>query len=136
VYKLQVEADFSSAHNLRGYKGKCEELHGHNWKVELTVGSKDLDKTGMVLDFKFLKASLNKILDQLDHKYLNEIDYFKEVNPTSENIAKYIYDSLKSEVSGLISITVWESDKARATYYEPRLSLGSSDKLEDGRGED
>jgi len=118
VYKLQVEADFSSAHNLRGYKGKCEELHGHNWKVELTVGSKDLDKTGMVLDFKFLKASLNKILDQLDHKYLNEIDYFKEVNPTSENIAKYIYDSLKSEVPVLISITVWESDKARATYYE------------------
>ncbi len=136
MYKLQVEADFSSAHNLRGYKGKCEELHGHNWKVELTVGSKDLDKTGMVLDFKFLKASLNKILDKLDHKYLNEIDYFKEVNPTSENSAKYIYDSLKSEVSGLISITVWESDKARATYYEPRLSLGSSDKLEDGRGED
>ncbi len=136
MYKLQVEADFSSAHNLRGYKGKCEELHGHNWKVELTVGSKDLDKTGMVLDFKFLKASLNKILDKLDHKYLNEIDYFKEVNPTSENIAKYIYDSLKSEVPGLISITVWESDKARATYYEPRLSLGSSDKLEDGRGED
>jgi 6-pyruvoyltetrahydropterin/6-carboxytetrahydropterin synthase len=118
VYKLQVEADFSSAHNLRGYKGKCEELHGHNWKVELTVGSKDLDKTGMVLDFKFLKASLNKILDKLDHKYLNEIDYFKEVNPTSENIAKYIYDSLKSEVPVLISITVWESDKARATYYE------------------
>jgi len=136
VYKLQVEADFSSAHNLRGYKGKCEELHGHNWKVELTVGSKDLDKTGMVLDFKFLKASLNKILDKLDHKYLNEIDYFKEVNPTSENIAKYIYDSLKSEVPVLVSITVWESDKARATYYEPRLSLGSSDKLEDGRGED
>jgi 6-pyruvoyltetrahydropterin/6-carboxytetrahydropterin synthase len=118
VYKLQVEADFSSAHNLRGYKGKCEELHGHNWKVELTAGSKDLDKTGMVLDFKFLKASLNKILDKLDHKYLNEVDYFKEVNPTSENIAKYIYDSLKGEVSGLISITVWESDKARATYYE------------------
>jgi len=118
VYKLQVEADFSSAHNLRGYKGKCEELHGHNWKVELTVGSKDLDKTGMVLDFKFLKASLNRILDKLDHKYLNEIDYFKEVNPTSENIAKYIYDSLKSEVPGLNSITVWESDKARATYYE------------------
>ncbi len=136
MYKLQVEADFSSAHNLRGYKGKCEELHGHNWKVELTVGSKDLDKTGMVLDFKFLKASLNKILDKLDHKYLNEIDYFKEVNPTSENIAKYIYDSLKSEVPVLVSITVWESDKARATYYEPRLSLGSSDKLEDGRGED
>ncbi len=118
MYKLKVEADFSSAHNLRGYKGKCEELHGHNWKVELYVGNKDLDKTGMVLDFKFLKENLNKVLDKLDHKYLNEIDYFKKINPTSENIAKYIYDRLKNKVPGLISITVWESDKARAMYYE------------------
>jgi 6-pyruvoyltetrahydropterin/6-carboxytetrahydropterin synthase len=118
VYKLKVEGDFSSAHNLRGYKGKCEALHGHNWRVELAVESENLDKAGMVLDFKFLKKRLGNVIDKLDHKYLNSIAYFKRVNPTSENIAKYIYDNLKNKVPGLFSITVWESDKARATYYE------------------
>ncbi len=118
MYRLKVEGSFSSAHNLREYKGKCEELHGHNWRVELAVESKDLDKTGMVLDFRFLKEKLGNVLDKLDHKYLNDINYFKTVNPTSENIAKYIYDSLKNEIQSIFSITVWESDKARATYYE------------------
>ncbi len=118
MYKLKVESDFSSAHNLRGYRGKCEELHGHNWKVELAVSSSRLDKLGMVLDFKFLKGRLNSVLDKLDHKYLNEIPYFKRVNPTSENIAKYIYDALKKDIRGILSVTVWESDKARATYEE------------------
>ena len=118
MYKLKVESSFSSAHNLRGYKGKCEDLHGHNWKVELEAGSSKLDKVGMVLDFKFLKEELNFVLNKLDHKYLNRVPYFKRVNPTSENIAKYIYDSLKSKIPQIISVTVWESDKARATYYE------------------
>ncbi|MDO8663055.1 MAG: 6-carboxytetrahydropterin synthase QueD [Candidatus Omnitrophota bacterium] len=117
MYKIKIEGDFSSAHNLRGYKGKCEELHGHNWKVELAVTSPKLDKIGMVMDFKFLKEKLYNLLDKLDHKYLNEIDYFKKINPTSENIAKYLYDNLKLKVPGLYSVTVWESDKASATYY-------------------
>ncbi len=116
MYKIKVEADFSSAHNLRGYKGKCEELHGHNWQVELAAGSKKLDKIGMVLDFRFLKDKLNSVLDKLDHKYLNNLDYFKKINPTSENIAKYIYESLKDKVPGLVSITVWESEKSCAIY--------------------
>jgi len=116
MYSVKVEGDFSSAHNLRGYKGKCEELHGHNWKVEIVVSRNTLDKTGMVADFTYLKAELNKILDRLDHKYLNNIAYFKKVNPTSENIAKYIYDYLKIGMSGLRSVTVWESEKSRATY--------------------
>ena len=97
MYSIKVEAYFSSAHNLRGYKGKCESLHGHNWKVEVTASSKSLDKIGMVLDFTFLKAKLSKILERLDHKYLNKIAYFRKVNPTSENIAKYIYDCLKPD---------------------------------------
>ncbi|MDD5098084.1 MAG: 6-carboxytetrahydropterin synthase QueD [Candidatus Omnitrophica bacterium] len=117
MYKIKIEGDFSSAHNLRGYKGKCEELHGHNWKVEVVVAAAGLDKIGMVMDFKCLKEKLYEILDSLDHKYLNNISYFKKVNPTSENIAKYIYDLLKKEVTGLYSVTVWESDKASATYY-------------------
>lgn len=125
MYKIKVELGFSAAHNLRGYKGKCEELHGHNWKVEVGIGSTGVDKTGMVMDFTILKAKLNKILESMDHKYLNNISYFKKVNPTSENIAKYIYDNLAASLSKgnpkdlkILEVTVWESDKARATYYE------------------
>jgi 6-pyruvoyltetrahydropterin/6-carboxytetrahydropterin synthase len=118
MYNIKVEAYFSAAHNLRGYKGKCEELHGHNWKVEAQVVSSKLDKAGMVLDFKFLKQRLKIVLDKLDHKYLNNIAYFKKNNPTSEIIAKYIYDNLTPTVSGLNSITVWESDNSCATYNE------------------
>ena len=117
MYSIKIEGDFSSAHNLRGYKGKCEELHGHNWKVEVVVKSGRLDKIGMVIDFKLLKEALYKLLERLDHKYLNNIAYFKKVNPTSENIAKYIYDELKTKITELYSVTVWESDKASATYY-------------------
>lgn len=118
MYNIKIEAHFSSAHNLVGYKGKCEELHGHNWKVEVAVCSNKLDKTGMVMDFKDLKMRVNKILDKLDHKYLNKISYFKKVNPTSENIAEYIYNCLKAEVVGLSSVTVWESENSAATYQE------------------
>lgn len=116
MYSIKVELSFSAAHNLRGYKGKCEELHGHNWKVEVVAAKAKLDKAGMVLDFKYLKMKLKAVLEKLDHKYLNNIAYFKKVNPTSENIAKYIFDSLESCVSGLRSVTVWESDNCCASY--------------------
>jgi 6-pyruvoyltetrahydropterin/6-carboxytetrahydropterin synthase len=116
MYSIKVESYFSSAHNLRGYKGKCESLHGHNWKVEALVTARQPDKTGMVMDFKDLKLKLNNILEELDHKYLNDIPYFKKVNPTSENIARYIYDSLKSQVLSLESVTVWENNTSSATY--------------------
>ena len=117
MYRIKVEAHFSSAHNLRGYRGKCEALHGHNWRVEVAVGKEGFDKTGMVADFKYLKKKLNQVLERLDHKYLNNILYFKRNNPTSENIARYIYDTLKPRVSGLDSVTVWESENCAATYY-------------------
>jgi len=118
MYNIKVEAGFSAAHNLKGYQGKCEELHGHNWKVEAQVKSDILDNIGMVLDFKYLKTELNKVLDKLDHKYLNDVPYFKKVNPTSENIARYIYDNLRFQIPGIDAITVWESDDSSATYYE------------------
>lgn len=118
MYSIKVEADFSSAHKLRGYRGKCEELHGHNWKVEVVAAKGVLDKTGMVLDFKYLKGKLHQALEKLDHKYLNKVPYFKKVNPTSENIAKYIYNILKLQVASLESVTVWENNTSSATYEE------------------
>lgn len=118
MYKVKVEAGFSAAHNLRGYKGKCEDLHGHNWKVEIAVEKSKLDKIGMVVDFRLLKEALNAFLEQFDHKYLNEIPYFKKINPTSENIAKYIFDGIKPKISGLKTVTVWESENSSACYYE------------------
>jgi len=118
MYSLRVEGSFSSAHNLRGYKGKCEDLHGHNWRVELCVKSKDLDNIGMVLDFKYLKNKLSIVLEKMDHKYLNKLTYFKRINPTSENIAKYIYNELKSRIPLLKSVTVWENSTSSATYEE------------------
>ncbi|MDD5115660.1 MAG: 6-carboxytetrahydropterin synthase QueD [Candidatus Omnitrophica bacterium] len=116
MYSLKVDGGFSSAHNLRGYKGKCEDLHGHNWRVEICISSKKLDNIGMVLDFKYLKMKLNAFLEKLDHKYLNKLNYFKKVNPTSENIARYIYDQLKPGIPLLSSVTVWENSTSSATY--------------------
>jgi len=118
MFSLKVEGSFSSAHNLRGYKGKCEDLHGHNWRVEMAVKSPDLDNLGMVLDFKYLKKELNAILEELDHKYLNKLIFFKRINPTSENIAKYIYNKLKGRIPLLNSVTVWENSTSCATYEE------------------
>ena len=118
MFTVKVISKFSSAHNLRGYKGKCEELHGHNWSVEAAVSSEELDNIGMVVDFKDLKGILKKILSELDHKHLNEVEHFKKVNPTSENIAKFIYQRLSEEKPGLkISyVTVWETDTSSAKY--------------------
>jgi len=122
MYSIKIESYFSAAHFLRGYKGKCEELHGHNWKVEVSTEAKKLDKIGMVLDFKDLKRELNKVLEKLDHKCLNDVAYFsaaggKKANPTSENIAQYIYQNLKSAVKNLKSVTVWENHNSCASYY-------------------
>ncbi len=118
MYSIKVVAYFSSAHYLRGYRGKCETLHGHNWKVEVNVEKEALDKTGMLMDFKDLKRALNRILEKLDHKFLNKLPYFKKTNPTSENIAQYIYENLKGRIPLLKSVTVWESHNSRASYYE------------------
>ncbi len=121
MYSLKVEGNFSSAHNLRGYKGKCESLHGHNWRVEIIVKSGNLNNIGMVLDFKYLKQKLNAVLEEMDHKYLNKLSYFKKmngVNPTSENIAEYIYKKLKKKIPWLNCVTVWENNTSSATYEE------------------
>ena len=103
---------------MREYKGKCEDMHGHNWKVEVCVVSETLDRLGMVIDFKDLKKTLKEIMNSLDHKYLNELDYFKKVNPTSECIAEYIYDRMAEDLPevNVLEVTVWETDTSSATY--------------------
>ena len=118
MYSLKVEGSFSSAHNLRGYKGKCEDLHGHNWRIEVVVKSEELNNIGIVVDFKEIKKKLNLVLEEMDHKYLNKLDYFKKVNPTSENIANYIYQKLVTKIALLDSVTVWENATSCATYEE------------------
>ena len=122
MYKVTITDYFSGAHNLREYKGKCENLHGHNWKVEVTVTSKELDNIGMVMDFKDLKKIVSGILSVLDHHYLNEISYFKQVNPTSENIAKFVYSRVQEELTPkqlkVDTVRIWETAASSAAYWE------------------
>jgi len=120
MFEVVVHSHFASAHNLRGYKGKCEELHGHNWKVAVRVASETLDSLGMVLDFGELKKELQKIMEKLDHKYLNDIPPFDRLNPSSENIAQFIFRELTNAINRegrrVSSVSVWESDSSAATF--------------------
>ncbi|MCM8784433.1 MAG: 6-carboxytetrahydropterin synthase QueD [Candidatus Omnitrophica bacterium] len=120
MFKIEVESSFSSAHYLRDYQGKCESLHGHNWRVRVTVEGKKLKGNGLLLDFGELKQNLKIVLEELDHKNLNEISYFRKNNPTSENIAKFIFGCLKNRLRSqnhrLKKVTVWENETSSATY--------------------
>jgi len=120
MYRVRAIMSFGGAHNLRNYNGKCENLHGHNWKVEAYLKGDELDKTEMLVDFTILKKRMKEILDTLDHKYLNEqVEFFKTNNPTSENIARYIYSGLKETFGGLTDrVVVWETDIQAAEYWE------------------
>ncbi|MBE9528463.1 MAG: 6-carboxytetrahydropterin synthase QueD [Proteobacteria bacterium] len=122
MFEITVESTFSSAHQLREYKGSCENLHGHNWRVMVSVGSEGLDSLGMVVDFRVLKREVEAVIERLDHKFINEVPPFDSINPTAENISKYIYEeiskSLASEGVKILKVKVWESEKAAATYYE------------------
>lgn len=122
MYEVVVKSDFSSAHRLREYEGKCENLHGHNWIVETAVSSKTLDKNGFLIDFRVLKNKLNEILDDLDHKNLNDLEPFKKKNPTSENIARFIFDKLKKSGISPYRVSVWEGDTSCATYFGSKRS--------------
>lgn len=118
MYEVSVRANFSAAHSLRDYQGKCENLHGHNWAVEVAVSSKKLDKNGLLIDFTILKEKLNRILKKLDHTNLNKIPPFKKRNPTSENIAKYIFNMFKRDGLKPARVSVWESQNSCATYRD------------------
>ena len=123
MYELKIISQFAAAHQLRDFHGKCELLHGHNWKIEVYVTGEKLGKDGMLIDFALIKKATRNVLDGLDHQFLNELEHFKTINPSSENIAHYIYKSLEQELHNenvkVSRVTAWESDSACATYMEP-----------------
>lgn len=120
MYRLTIHSHFAAAHNLINYQGDCENLHGHNWKVEVTVAARELDRAGLGIDFKVLKRETLKALDLLDHKYLNQVPPFDEISPSSENIARFLFEKLGERLDdGNVTverINVWESENACASY--------------------
>jgi 6-pyruvoyltetrahydropterin/6-carboxytetrahydropterin synthase len=123
MYELKVTSRFAAAHQLREFHGGCENLHGHNWKVEVYVTGEHLKKEGLLLDFGEMKKATREALGTLDHHFLNELDSFREKNPSSENIARYIFEYLSRKLNQgdirVSRVTAWESDDACASYMEP-----------------
>ncbi|HLI30125.1 MAG TPA: 6-carboxytetrahydropterin synthase QueD [Terriglobia bacterium] len=120
MFEVSVEYSFSAGHALRHYKGKCENVHGHNYRVRVTVEGEKLDRAGLLVDFSELKTSLRALADRFDHQFMNDLKPFDEVNPSAENLAKYLCDGIASRLQGreirLRSVTVWETDSSSATY--------------------
>jgi 6-pyruvoyltetrahydropterin/6-carboxytetrahydropterin synthase len=121
MFELKIITQFAAAHRLLNFQGKCEQLHGHNWKVEVFLRAERLDSAGLVRDFGEIKAITHEVLNGLDHQYLNELLPFKEENPSSEHIARYLFNELSRRLNDdwarVSRISVWESDSACATYW-------------------
>jgi len=121
-YTLKVITEFASAHTLREYPGACSRMHGHNWKVELEAIATKLDEVGMGVDFKQMKKIAREVGDRLDHRYLNELEPFTEINPTAENIAAYLYREISKQLNSdsitVSSVTLWETERACVRYSE------------------
>ena len=125
MFEVSVEDSFAAGHALRGYRGKCENPHGHNYKVRITLAGQQLDSVGLLYDFKDLKQAMNQIIERLDHQMLNDIEPFRELNPSAENMAKYFYDEanrhLGQATGGRVKVKqvkIWETDTTTATYFE------------------
>jgi 6-pyruvoyltetrahydropterin/6-carboxytetrahydropterin synthase len=125
MFEVSVEDTFASGHYLRGYRGKCEKPHGHNYKIRITLCGEKLDNIGLLLDFRDVKTVMNEIIDHLDHQMLNDIEPFDTLNPSAENMAKYFYDEmnarLRQKSDGRVRVSkvkLWETDTTTATYFE------------------
>jgi len=122
LFEVKVLTDFAAAHNLFDFRGKCENLHGHNWKVEVVLRGSQLADNGILKDFGEIKQVVRETLEELDHKYLNQLPYFEKSNPSSENIARYIFERLSAKLNNgncrLYKVSAWESADACATYME------------------
>ncbi len=126
MFEVTVEAGFSSGHYLRNYRGKCENPHGHNYKVFVTLIGAELDEAGLLLDFKLLKQVMRPVVDRLDHQMINDLEPFaKELNPSAENLARYFYQETAQQLhdmtAGRVRVkdcTLYETDTSFARYYE------------------
>ena len=120
MFELSVKSHISSAHFLKGYQGRCKDLHGHTWHIEVVIAGEHLDSIGMVADFAVIKRQLNEFLMPIDHVCLNDLEYFKRNNPTTENIAQYVYRDFAKVVAPLRikRVQVWESETSSVVYYE------------------
>ena len=125
MFEVTVEAGFSSGHYLRNYRGKCENPHGHNYKVFVTLAGMELDEAGLLLDFKLLKQVMRPIVDYLDHQMINELKPFDEINPSAENLAKYFFENTATQLDemtkGRVKVkdcTLYETDTSFARYFE------------------
>ncbi len=122
MYEVTIIKSFSAAHLLAEIGGKCEELHGHNFKVEITVAAKELNYNGLLIDFRFLKKCLNDILEDIDHRHLNALSSFTGINPSAENIATYICEKMELKVKTarvkVVRVKIWESENAAVTYIQ------------------
>lgn len=120
MFELSISGDFSSAHFLKGYQGACQHLHGHTWRVEVTIVAAQLNEIGLVFDFREMKKKLSEFLDTMDHKCLNDLPAFQQVNPSTETIARHIYREFGKLCLpfSIKKVQVWESDNASVTYFE------------------
>ncbi len=122
MYELSITTHFSAAHHLVAYPGACAVLHGHNWQVDVSVQGEELDELGMLIDFKLLKSAVNELMDELDHSDLNTHEEFKDLNPTSEQIARFLFRRLSVSAKGdrhkISRVTVHETPGSTASYWE------------------
>ena len=125
MFEVSVDETFAAGHALRGYRGKCENVHGHNYKVRVTLAGEKLDSIGLLFDFRNVKLLINELVDQFDHKFLNDLEPFRDKNPSAENMVKYFYDEIKSRLEAktkgrvrIKSVRLWETDTTSATYFE------------------
>jgi 6-pyruvoyltetrahydropterin/6-carboxytetrahydropterin synthase len=121
MFEVTIEETFAAGHALRNYRGKCENVHGHNYRCQVTLAGRELDSIGLLVDFVELKKVVHGVLDRMDHQWLNEFPPFDKLNPSAENMAKYIYDQvsdgLKAQQSARVTaVRLWETDTASATY--------------------
>ena len=118
MFEVMIEDSFAAAHRLLNYNGICENVHGHNWKVQVYASGNEFDSSGIMIDFKVLHSALKEVIDNLDHIDLNTLDEFKNISPSSELIARYIYTRMKLRISNITKVSVWETEKSKATYWE------------------
>jgi 6-pyruvoyltetrahydropterin/6-carboxytetrahydropterin synthase len=134
MYEVTVESGFSSGHYLRNYHGKCENPHGHNYKVRLTLRGRELDPTGLLLDFKMLKQVMRPVIDRIDHQMLNDLEPFTELNPSAENLARYFYDETSRQLSEMTGGRVAVKDCTIGKRTQPRQPTTSEPNSQPCRG--